>query len=87
MFLYKLCYIDEQTDIFDEIEILTDEMLRRRFKNAVIEGQLTEETIAAHNLSADTDFEEIELCDIMDIFDEDGYDIQQIEIDDPEYND
>lgn len=87
MFLYKLCYIDEQTDIFDEIEILTDEMLRRRFKNAVIEGQLTEETIAAHNLSVDTDFEEIELCDIMDIFDEDGYDIQQIEIDDPEYND
>ena len=87
MFLYKLCYIDEQTDIFDEIEILTDEMLRRRFKNAVIEGQLTEETIAAHNLSVDTDFEGIELCDIMDIFDEDGYDIQQIEIDDPEYND
>ena len=87
MFLYKLCYIDEQTDIFDEIEILTDEMLRRRFKNAVIEGQLTEETIAAHNLSADTDFEEMELVDIMDIFDEDGYDIQQIEIDDPEHND
>ena len=81
MFLFKLCYIDNQTDIFDDIEILTASGLRERFAQAVKEGQICPETLEEFGIDKNADFEDVELAEIMDIFSADGYQIEQIEID------
>lgn len=80
MFLFKLCYIDSQTDVFDEIEILTASGLRERFVQAVKEEQICPETLEEFGLDKNLDFEDVELVEIMDIFNADGYQIEQIEI-------
>ena len=81
MFLFKLCYIDSQTDVFDDIEILTASGLRARFAQAIKEEQITGETLEQFGISANTDCDEIELVEIMDVFSADGYTIEQIELD------
>ena len=83
MELYKLYYIDSDTtasEVFDKIEILTQDELSQRLKTAIVEGQLNDETMEHFSLNTDTDTDELDPCDILDIFDYDGYAVEQIEI-------
>lgn len=83
MELYKLYYIDSDTtatEVFDKIEILTQDQLSARLKQAITEGQLNDETMKNFSLNKDTDTDELDACDILDIFDYDGYAVEQIEI-------
>lgn len=80
MRLWKLIYMDETTnemDVFRDIEILTDNELKERFKRAIENGQLCEETIEEHKLDASKYYD---IHNIADIFAEDGYTIGFVEV-------
>lgn len=83
MELYKLYYIGSDTtasEVFDKIEILTQDELSQRLKKAIVDGQLNDETMKHFSLNNNTDTDELDSCDILDIFDYDGYAVEQIEI-------
>lgn len=80
MRLWKLIYMDETTnarDVFRDIEILTDNELKERFKRAIENKQLCEETIEEHKLDSNKYYD---IYDITDIFAEDGYTIGFVEV-------
>lgn len=72
--------MDETTnerDVFRDIEILTDNELKERFKRAIENKQLCEETIEEHKLDSNKYYD---IYDIADIFAEDGYTIGFVEV-------
>lgn len=80
MRLWKLIYMDETTnemDVFRDIEILTDNELKERFKRAIENEQICEETIEELKLDASKYYD---IRDIADIFAKDGYTIGFVEI-------
>lgn len=80
MRIWKLIYMDETTnemDVFKDIELLTDEKLKERFKQAIDNEQICEETIEEHKLDSSKDYD---IHNIADIFAKDGYTIGFVEV-------
>lgn len=80
MRIWKLCYMDETTidmDVFDSIELLTDISLKERFKKAIENGQLCEETIEKYKLDANKNYD---IGTIVRMFKADGYIIASAKI-------
>lgn len=69
-------YIFEQTDLYSE------KGLKTRLKQAVIDEQLNDSTMIEYNLYDITDqaIDKMTTADIIEIFEFDGYDIQEQEI-------
>lgn len=60
MRIWKLIYLGEMISVygvFRDIELLTDEKLKERFKEAIKNGQLCEETIEEYKLDANKDYD------------------------------
>ena len=80
MRIWKLIYMDETTnemDVFRDIEILTDNELKERFKRAIENEQICEETIEELKLDSSKYYD---INDIADIFAKDGYTIGFVEV-------
>ena len=76
MRLWKLIYMDETTnemDVFRDIEILTDNELKERFKRAIENEQICEELIEEYELDSNKDYS---IETIVKIFRIDGYTIE-----------
>lgn len=83
--LYMLCYISDMEyydiyDIFDSIELYDENGLRDWLSTAIKEERICTETLTEHNLTKDVNVGELELCEIMEIIQDDGYDIKQVEV-------
>lgn len=81
--LFQLCYIDDIMDcydVFDSIQIYDEMGLRDWLKTAIEEEIIRPEILEEHNLPKDINIGELELCDIMEIIQDDGFDIKQIEV-------
>lgn len=81
--LFQLCYIDDRMDcydVFDGIGIYDEMGLRDWLKSAIAEEIIRPEVLEEHNLTKDINVGELELCDIMEIIQDDGFDIKQIEV-------
>lgn len=80
MRIWKLVYMNETTNrmgVFEDMELLTDNKLKERFKRAICLGQLCEETIEEYKLDANKDYD---IETIVKIFKADGYTIENAEI-------
>lgn len=82
--IYKLIYLDDLNSVqtFHEVELFGEQAFRKRFIQAVEEGQICEETITeGAELSIDTDWTTLPTEDMVEIFDADGYMVGVDEID------
>ena len=82
--VYKLIYLDDLNSVqtFHQIELFGEEGFRKRFVQAVEEGQICEDTITdGAELSLDTDWTTLPTEDMVEIFDADGYmvGVQEVE--------
>ena len=80
MRIWKLIYLDETTNemsVFREIELLTDEKLKERFKQAIDGEQLCEEIIEEYELDSNKEYD---VETIVKIFRIDGYTIESAEV-------
>jgi len=80
MRIWKLIYLGEMISVygvFRDIELLTDNELKERFKQAIDKGQLCEETIEEYNLDSSQDYD---IETIVKIFQADGYTIDSVKI-------
>ena len=62
--------------IFNQVEILTDNGLKQRFKQAIMDEQFNDGTIQRFNLS-ESNAEQFNADGIAEIFAYDGYSIEQ----------
>ena len=84
MKIYKLVYLDDLNSVqtFHSIELFGEHGFRKRFVQAVEEGQICEDTITeSAELSLDTDWTTLPTEDMVEIFDADGYMVAVDEID------
>ena len=82
--IYKLIYLGDLNSVqtFHQIELFGEEGFRKRFVQAVEEGQICEDTITeSAELSLDTDWTTLPTEDMVEIFDADGYMVAVNEID------
>lgn len=80
MRIWKLIYLGEMISVygvFRDIELLTDEKLKERFKQAIDNGQLCEETIEEYKLDSNKNYD---IETIVKMFRADGYTIDSVEI-------
>ena len=80
MRIWKLIYMDETESKYDtlrNLELLTDVSLKERFKQAIDNGQLCEETIEEYNLDSNKDYD---IETIVKVFKDDGYTIESVEV-------
>ena len=83
--IYKLYFIIEDDNeeelrpkyIFEQTELLTESMLKTRLKQAIIDEQLNEDTLERFDLTRDTDPEKFTTDEIVEIFEWDGYCVQE----------
>ena len=77
--MYFFCDDSAETKryIFEQIELLTEKMLRARFKQAIIDEQFGDYTRNIYNLDENTDENIFAIEKIIEIFKFDGYEIQE----------
>jgi len=82
--LYYFCDDSAETNryVFEQIELLTENGLRKRLRQAIIDEQLGEDTCDRFNLRPDMDLSWYSTKDIIDIFRSDGYEIQESTLED-----
>jgi len=85
MKIYKILYIDQENRnrVFEEIEIYDEENMRRRFKESVLDEQLCDGTRIEYGLDENTDFRNIPMEKILEIFESDGYSVEETTTDAP----
>lgn len=82
--LYFFCDDSAETKryIFEQIDLLTEKMLRARFKQAIIDEQLGDYTRNEYNLDENTDENSFTIEQIIEIFEYAGYCIQENTLED-----
>ena len=78
MKLYKLVYIgdeDSNLETFRQTEVMTENGLRTRLKQAIQDEQLCQDTLELFDLDKNTDCHKLTAEQIVEIFDYDGYEI------------
>lgn len=82
--LYYFCDDSAETNryVFEQIELLTENGLRRRLRQAIRDEQLGQLTCDEFHLDENTDLSWYSTKDIIEIFKFDGYDIQEYNLED-----
>lgn len=81
--LFLLCNIEDYMDgydVFDGVMVFDENGIRDWFSNAIKEEIVCEDVLKEHSLTKDVNVGELELCDVMEIIQDTGYDIKLIEV-------
>ena len=84
MKIYLLGYFDDlhwPSETLNALEIYTEQGLKRRLHEAIINEQLCESTLEDNNLTDTTDCEAMTIRKVIRVFRDDGYTVEERTID------